>query len=336
MNNRTTLNDIAKGKFKVIDETNYQEIMKTTVVPYLNTLQNSAMLNREGTQKLYCEYYLQPEEKDKGSVFISHGFTESCGKYHEVIYYFLKAGYSVCMVEHRGHGRSRHAGETDIPHSPTHVEHFQHYIYDMGYAIEKIMKRKLPAPYYLFAHSMGGAIGATYLEQCPGTFAKAVFTAPMFEINRGGVPLSLVKAITSLNCLFGRGKSFLPGQKPFSPVENFADSAANSKPRYLYYFEQQLATPVFQNGGSSFRWAKESLHADERLLKPSNCAKITIPVLLFQAEKDTTVSPGGQDQFIHQIGNGKLISVPGSKHEIYLGNNDILEKYWHVIFNFLK
>lgn len=329
-------NAVANEQFEAIDEKNYRKIMQANILPCLNALRNSVLLNREGTQKLYCEYYLQPSGKVIGSVFISHGFTESCGKYQEVIYYFLKAGYNVCMVEHRGHGRSRRTGAKNIAQSPTHVENFQFYIYDMAYAVEKVLKKNLPAPYYLFAHSMGGAVGAAYLEQYPDTFSKAVLSAPMFEINRGGLPLPLVKTVTAILCLLGKGGSFLPGQTPFSPRENSAASAATSIPRYRYYFRQQLATPEFQNGGSSCRWAKESIHAAERLLKPSNCAKIKIPILLFQAENDDFVCPGGQNKFIKQISNGKLVFVPGSKHEIYLSTNDILENYWPMIFDFLK
>lgn len=320
----------------IIDEENYLTIMKTEIAPWLDTLRQSVLLDREGTQKLYCEYYLQPEDTSKGSIFISHGFTESCGKYHEVIYYFLKAGYSVCLIEHRGHGRSRRVGESDIASSPTDIEKFQYYIYDMDYVVNEILKKKLPAPYYLFAHSMGGAIGATYLEKHPGTFDKAIFTAPMFEINSGGMPKLLVKAVIAIACAFGKQQQFLSGQQPFSPEENFADSAATSEPRYRYYFEQQLATPEFQSGGSSFRWARESIKATERLLDPANCSKVDIPVLLFQAGADTIVSPGGQDKFIERIPDGRLILVPDVKHEIYLSPNETLEKYWDVIFSFLS
>ena len=44
----------------------------------------------------------------RGAVVISHGFTEFGRKYSEMVWYFLLAGYSVCVFEHRGHGHSAH------------------------------------------------------------------------------------------------------------------------------------------------------------------------------------------------------------------------------------
>ena len=42
------------------------------------------------------------------------GFTEFAEKYDELVWYFLLAGYSVCVLEHRGHGKSaRNRGAQD-------------------------------------------------------------------------------------------------------------------------------------------------------------------------------------------------------------------------------
>lgn len=333
---KITLSDAASGSANIIAEDNYLTVMKTEIAPYLDTLRQSVLLDRDGTQKLYCEYFLQPEVTQKGSIFISHGFTESCGKYHEVIYYFLRAGYSVCIIDHRGHGFSRRIEENDFGTTPTDIEKFQYYVYDMDYAIHTVLTERLPAPYYLYAHSMGGAIAATYLEKHPDIFAKAIFNAPMFEINTGGAPKRIVKFVINLSCAFGKQKQFLTGQQPFSSEENFEDSSSSCEVRYRYYFDQQLATPEYRCGGSSFRWARESIHAGERLLTPVNCKKITIPVILFQAGADNLVLPSAQDRFIEQIPNGKLITVPDIKHEIYLGPNEVLEKYWDIIIHFLE
>ena len=48
----------------------------------------------------------------RGVVVISHGFTEFARKYSEMAWYFLLSGYSVCILEHRGHGHSAH----DVSH----------------------------------------------------------------------------------------------------------------------------------------------------------------------------------------------------------------------------
>ena len=48
----------------------------------------------------------------RGAIVISHGFTEFAEKYDELVWYFLLAGYSVCVLEHRGHGKSSATSRT--------------------------------------------------------------------------------------------------------------------------------------------------------------------------------------------------------------------------------
>lgn len=62
--------------------------------------------------------------------------------------------------------------------------------------------------------------------------------------------------------------------------------------------------------------------------------KISVPVLLFQAEKETLVYAGPQERLIRQLPDGRLIRVPGAKHEIYRSGNDILKPYLNKVLNF--
>ena len=322
--------------YPVLEEETYLAQMKELVDPYLDSLREKIYLPREETQTYYCEYYLLPEkERRRGSILISHGFTESCNKYHEMIYYFLQAGYCVLAVDHRGHGRSRKMVEENVAEAPTHVEHFQQYVEDLDEVVRQVLLTRLPGPYYLYAHSMGGCIGVTYLEKRPGVFTKAVLTAPMMEINRGGIPKKVAEMTASLACALGKGKKFMTGQGNFSSQLDFEHSASTCEPRYRYYFEQQLQHPEFQNGGCSYGWAKEAFAACNLALEEEPCKKIWIPVLLFQAGQDGFVLPGGQDQLISQIPHGQIISVPEAKHEIYLTDSETLGKYVGLILKFL-
>ena len=56
---------------------------------------------------LYYELYRADESTaPNGVLILCHGYTETCTKYHEMIYYFLRRGYHVLTCDHRGHGRS--------------------------------------------------------------------------------------------------------------------------------------------------------------------------------------------------------------------------------------
>lgn len=59
------------------------------------------------------------------------------------------------------------------------------------------------------------------------------------------------------------------------------------------------------------------------------------PVLLFQAGKDTLVTPGAQKEFIKRIPDGQLVVVPDIRHEIYRAPNSVLQPYLEMILNFM-
>ena len=316
--------------YPVLSEEQFAEEMKTQVLPLLDALRKPFRLKISDSLSLYGETFC-PENASKTLVIV-HGFTESCDKYREMIYYFLKEGFAVCIYEQRGHGRSRGG----LPRDCTHVHRFQDYIDDLDAVLFRVVKKQLPGPYCLFAHSMGGLVGGLYLEQHPDVFSKAIFNAPMFEVNRGGMSWGKAWMATKMMCLTGKGATRMPGQGIFSPQEDFPNSAATSYPRYRFYFRHQVKHEYLQHAGASVQWLHEGLSGGAKLVRPKNCAKVTIPVLLFQAEHDTYVLPGGQNRFMELVPNGTLLTVPGAKHEVYLSENNTLRYYVQAVMDFLK
>lgn len=329
---KENLFEIVKQPHPIIPSKDYEETMNTVVLPLLSKYRRPFTRQTSDGHIVYGEMYSRPESR--GSIMISHGFTESRVKYREMIYYFLEEGYNVCVLDHRGHGNSRDIVREKPGEAPTHVERFQNYVDDFDVVVRAVFQ-EMPKPWFLFAHSMGGAIGALYAQQHPEVFDKIVFSAPMFEINRGGAPYLAVKLTAEVLCLMGKGEEFLPGQGKFSGTEDFSNSASSCEERYRYYFNQQIADTRLQSSGSSCRWTAEAFRATESLLKVKNCKKVAAKVLLFQADKDDFVLPTGQERFVEAIPNSKLIFVPGSKHEIYMSKDDTLEIYLTALFDFL-
>lgn len=113
----------------------------------------------------------------RGAVVISHGFTEFGRKYSEMVWYFLLAGYSVCVFEHRGHGHSTH--DMSNP-SLVWIDDWRRYVADFATFAQTVGREVAgDGPMYLYCHSMGGGIGAAVLERYPSLFDKAVLSAPM-------------------------------------------------------------------------------------------------------------------------------------------------------------
>ena len=330
MINKKILADEITTDYSVIPSTNIIEAMESTIKPLLS--QNGEPFSINSATGHHLEGMVYKVSNPKGTIMISHGFTESWMKFREMIYYYMNEGYNVCIHSHWNHGDSRDVAPMG---QPTHIDSFQSYVDDFA-AVYDAITAKLEAPRFLYAHSMGGLIGALFVEQHPHAFDKAIFSAPMFEINRGPLPYFVAKKIASFLCLIGKGNSFLPGQGMYSDKEDFENSASDCKNRYLVYYREQVKNPNLQNSGCSCKWALESFLAAERMLQKKNCSRINIPVLLFQAENDTFVLPGGQDKFIENVPGSKLIFVPNTKHEIYLSDDAVLKRYVAAIMGFLN
>ena len=165
----------------IITEEKYNEELTRCVLPFIRlNFEDGYMKSADGT-RIHYGYVTTPVPK--AAIVISHGFTECMPKYYEMIYYFAKAGYSVYMVEHRGHGFSERS-VSDM--SMVTVNSFDEYVSDLDMFIREIvMKREGRRPLYLYGHSMGGAIAAMYLEKHPEVFTKAVLSSPMIEMLYG-------------------------------------------------------------------------------------------------------------------------------------------------------
>ena len=72
----------------------------------------------------------------------------------------------------------------------------------------------------------------------------------------------------------------------------------------------------------------------EASVRASSAGRVRTPVLLFQAELDTLVSPKAQEIFLSRIPDGRLAVAEGARHEIYRSQNGILEPYLEELFGF--
>ncbi|MDU5110877.1 MAG: alpha/beta hydrolase [Clostridium sp.] len=299
----------------------------------LDDIKVTGNLKGELDNKMYYEIYKINE--DRGGIVISHGFTECIEKYREFIYYLTREGYSVYIMEHRGHGRS---GELGTLHkSQVNVENFNYYVDDLKIFIDEVVvKRNEDKDLFLFGHSMGGAISAMFIEKYNDYFKKAILSSPMLKIAVGSVPSFLAIILSKILIIFGKGDNFIFGNMPYESTYDFTLASTSNESRYNIYYREVLANENLQRGGGSFKWLYESLIAIKYILKKKNISKIKIPILLFQAGKDELVGERGIKKFVKLCKTAKLIYYKNAKHELYLENNDILEDYLDKIFDFLQ
>ena len=321
--------DIAE--IRPLAEEDYAETMRTVVEPALAAVRKEGYMTFEGGRKLHYEYYICPEAK--GSVVISHGFTESAEKFREMDYYFLQAGYNVFAIDHRGHGFS--SREVDDPRV-AHVNRFSDYVGDFNAYVENVVRpHSGDLPLYLFSHSMGGAVAALYIQQYPDVFAKAILSSPMISPKTAGFPHWVTRAMALAFKGVGKGKQLVFTEKGFDPDRTYERSNDTSEARFQYYYDKRKATPEYQTDGASYNWVNESLKIIPIMLSPANCARVKTKVMLFQPAIDDVVEMPPQEEFVSKIEGAKLVKIPASKHEIYLSVNEGMEPYLQAIFAFL-
>jgi alpha-beta hydrolase superfamily lysophospholipase len=102
---------------------------------------------------LYEQCWL-PDAAASAVVVIVHGFIEHSGRYARLAEDLDRAGYAVYAMDLRGHGRS--GGPRCF------VRRFDCYLDDLDLFLDRVHGRQPEKPLFLFGHSMGALIVATW------------------------------------------------------------------------------------------------------------------------------------------------------------------------------
>ena len=313
----------------LIQSPSYAEVMNGTVLPWLKEKEEVAIVPGFEDRSLYCVTY--QSENPVAVVLLVHGFTENAFKYAELIWSLLHLGFSVVAYDQRGHGRSWRDEGVPSP-SVTHVDHFEEYVRDLKIVSDTYRPSSLP--FFVFAHSMGGAVASLFLEQYSDCFDAAVLSSPMIAPATGGFPAPLASAAGCIARLIGHRKTNPFFMKRYEGPENFETSCATDRARFAWYDRIKASRTEFQNSTPSWQWSAEALRVTGKILAPGAPEKIICPVLLCAADTDFSVLPGPQIEFIERVPDGKRLFVKNSRHEIFRSVNDVLFPWWHEVIGF--
>ncbi|MEE1296757.1 MAG: alpha/beta hydrolase [Bifidobacterium sp.] len=344
----------------MIDERHFEDAIETTVRPALETCRTDGYLEPAHEDHLgrplkrlpelgrlhYVVYDLHTFRKlglpgasreDHGTVVFSHGFSEFAAKYKEMAWYFLLAGFSVCILEHRGHGYSpRDCADTQI----VYIDDWRRYVADYAKFTNEVGRLQAgDGPLVLFGHSMGGGIAAAMLERYPNIVDKAVLSSPMIEANTGA-PGWMAAGVCGLACDLGFGKRFAPGMHAFRPEIDWTAEGNASHARVEWFQKLRIGDPHYQTCPASNSWVLQAVRLSHAILPQEECARIETPILLVQAGHDHWVHNSAQDAFAKRVNlDGGLLEmhrVPDSVHEIFSMPNATMAPYLTRIFRYLQ
>ncbi len=293
----------------------------------------------KGVNNLNIHYLKLTAAKPSNKLIVlSPGRVEGYLKYAELAYDLAQQRYDVVIIDHRGQGLS---DRESAQQQPGDVANFQYYVDDLASLIKQQVARHHYQYKFLLAHSMGGAIVARYLQQQPADFNAVALSAPMFGINLGAIPKPLAKGLSraflQLEQGFKRAPHYAIGQSDYRP-KSFANNRLTHSPaRYQKMLEVYQQHPQIQLGGPTNRWLTESFKAMQQCIDEAH--KITLPLLLLQAEQDQIVTAKEQRSFFQALNSSSAAAnqfsiLTGAKHEIMFERDAIRNPALSKILDF--
>jgi lysophospholipase len=269
----------------------------------------------------------------RGTVVILTGRAEFIEKYEETFGDLLGAGFAVAAFDWRGQGGSERfpglAGRG-------HVTRMEDYLVDFAAVLDHLEHLRLPRPWLMLGHSLGGHVGLRHLAADPGRFAGAVLSAPMFGINLRPLPRPVATALCRLVVGMGAGSRYAPGQRDFD-LRRLAyerNRLTTCPERFADLQRRVEATPELAIGGVTYHWLAASLRSIELIHGPGFPESVRLPILVCQAGDERLVCNGSIAAIARRLPQGRLLVFPEARHELMREREPIRRRFIEAFLSF--
>jgi acylglycerol lipase len=131
---------------------------------------------------IYYQGWL-PDGNVKAVLLIVHGVGEYCGRWKNIINYFVPLGYAVYGLDHIGHGRS--GGPREL------IKQFEDFTEPLGQYYQMVKGWQPGKPIFIYGHSLGALITLFYLLDHQVDFKGAIISAPPVKIPENISPMTI-------------------------------------------------------------------------------------------------------------------------------------------------
>lgn len=255
-----------------------------------------------------------------GTVFILPGRTEYCEKYASVAGDLLDHNLSCVAIDWRGQGLADHFGRTQMV---GHVEHFLDFQTDLSAVIDFARAQDLPKPWYMLAHSMGGAIGLRALMS-EHEFTAAAFSGPMWDIYLNPLLRVVAPHLSSFISKTRLADTFAISNSHGSILlENQFHENTLTTSEYAWDVMKSHMTnhPELQLGGPSYRWLSQALKECRYL---SQMESPEIPCLCLLGDNERIVCTRAVHKRMINWPNGTLDIIAKGEHEVLMDTPEIV------------
>lgn len=256
----------------------------------------------------------------RGLVVVFPGRTEFIEKYGRVVGHLLDRGFSAAVIDWRGQGLSQR--DEFQPHLG-HVADFRHYQQDVEALLAHPELAACAGPRHLLAHSMGGCIALRTLLERDG-FASAVLAAPMWGLQVG---TAAREAASRLSRIAARLR-LTPPPRPETEAA-FERNALTSDPdQFAWCAAQVTGHPELGLGGPNMQWTRAAFTEMARLRPRPSPA---LPLLVLLGGEEIVVSCAAIRSRMARSPGGRLLELPGARHELFMERPAVQARVWAEI-----
>ncbi len=251
-------------------------------------------------------------ELPKGTVVLLHGRNETIEKYFETIRDLNDMGLWVATFDWRGQGNSprllRNARRG-------HLRRFSDLERDLNTFLETVVLPDAKLPFFILGHSMGALVAMKAAPLLSNRIDRMVLCAPFIGATGYKIPNWLLRLLARGAPLVGLG--WIQFVKDTLLDRPFAGNNITSD-RIRFERNQTIVKthPELGLGPPTASWISAMIDGIDTVMTMDHLQKIEVPCLVIAPSNDEIVPYAAYEELSQKFRAGKLITIPGAKHEV--------------------
>jgi len=237
----------------------------------------------------------------------------------------LQRGFAVLTHDWRGQGLSDRLASGDPRKG--HARGWRPFLDDYRTILESHGSR-LPRPWIAMGHSMGGGLTLLALAEGVARFDGAILSAPMCDIDTGGIPPAAGRIVAGLLVALGQGERY--AAPPADALTETFDTTVltHDEARWRRTLDLYRAHPDLVLGSVTWGWVDFALQLAARLRRPGVIEALTLPLVIVTAEQERLVRNAAARAAAARAPHGRHVEVGGAFHEILMETDARRDVFW--------
>lgn len=215
-----------------------------------------------------------------------------------------------------------------------HIRDFGVFRADLQRFTQEIVRARLPGPYILVTHSMGGVPALQILADGDETYAAAVFCAPMTRLFAGPLRRIGMRLVAQAATQIGLSRYAIPGVKEHSMAFE-GNNLTSDLARHTRFRDLQSAAPKATIREPTYGWIRAATEAMDDLHRPGRFANLKTPTLIVSAENDRLVRSSDHQWLARRSPLIECVTIKGALHEILMERDEIRDRFWTAFESFV-